>query len=381
MFNFITPGRIIFGKQSIGQLGVEAAKFGRDAMLVTGVSALRKLKVLDRVEEDLKKSGIKVFLFDKVKGEPDLEIIEECRDLAKKNKVDMLIGLGGGSVIDTAKAVAGLYNEKGSCREYQKGRKIEKCGIPFIAVPTVAGSGSEVTYNAVILDREDKIKRSLRDFSLIAKLVIIDPLLSVSVPTQVKIRSGIDALIHAIEGYTSLKANQLTNSLALSAVNLIYTNIREVAYEENNIPVHGHMSLGTLKAGMVVANAGLGAIHGIAASLGAYFEIPHGLACAVLLPKVLEFNKNVCGLQYYHLLQALGEHAENLSINEVSDNFIVIIEKLMLDLKIHFHIERFEISEEDVLSIAKNCSTSINFNPKELKKEDIIDIINSVLCK
>lgn len=379
IFNFITPERIIFGGESIKQLGKESAKFGNKAMLVSGTSALRRLRILDKVKEDLKESGIEVFLFDQVKGEPDLEIVEEGRNLAKKHKVDMVIGLGGGSAIDVAKAIASLYREEGSCKEYQRGKKITKGGIPFIAVPTVAGSGAEVTYNAVILDREDKAKKSLRDFSLIAKLVVVDPLLSVSVPPQIKTYSGIDALIHAIEGYISLKANQFTDHLALSAVSLISTNLRKVVYEEGDIPAHEHMSLGALKAGMVLSNAGLGAIHGIAASLGGYLEIPHGLACAVLLPKILEFNKEACELKFYHLLQALGEHTESLSIREASENCIVFIEKLMLDLKIPFCLEKFCVNKESILDIAQNCSTSVSYNPRELKKEDIVSIIKKVL--
>lgn len=378
MFNIIAPHRIIFGENSINQLGIESAKFGRKALLVTGTSAMRKLKILDRVEEDLIKLGVKISLFDQVEREPDIGIVEEGRNLAKKCKVDMIIGIGGGSAIDVAKAIAGLYNEEGSCKEYQKGRKIKKYGIPFIAVPTTAGSGAEVTYNAVILDKEEKVKRSLRNFSFMAKLVIVDPLLSLSVPFQIKAHTGMDALIHAIEGYISLKANQFTDALALSAISLIHANIREVVYEENNISAHEHMSLGALKAGMVLANAGLGAVHGIAASLGAYLEIPHGLVCAVLLPKILEFNKDFCGLKFYHLTQALGEHTKGMSAKEVCEDCLILIEKLMLDLKIPFHLEKFHISEDSVLSIAKNCSSSINFNPKELKEEDIIKIINSV---
>jgi len=381
IFELITPPHIIFGKGSIEKLGLECVKFGKKALLVTGSSAMRKLKILDQVTEDLERSGIKPFLFDEIKGEPDLEIVEEGRNLAKRHEVEMVIGLGGGSALDAAKAIAGLFHEEGKCEEYQKERKIKKRGISFIAIPTTSGTGTEATYNAVILNKKERVKKSLRDFSLMAKLAIVDPLLSRSVPQKVKTYTGIDALVHAIEGYISKEANSFTDPLALSAISLIQANIREMVYSENNLFAYEQMSLGALKAGMVIANAKLGAIHGIAASLGAFLEIPHGLACAVLLPKILKFNQDVCNLKFYHLLQALGEQTKDLSLTEAFTNCFTFIEKLLLDLKIPFYLERSHVTQDDILSIANNCSASINFNPKELKREDIINIINSVLVK
>jgi alcohol dehydrogenase class IV len=379
-FNLIFPSKIIFGVGSIRVLGEEASRFGEKALLVTGVESLRRLKILEEVEENLKKAKIKIFHFEGVKKEPDIEILEKAREFSKRTNLDMVIGIGGGSVLDVAKATAALYNEEGSCREYQEGRRIENLGIPFIAVPTTSGSGSEATYNSVILDREKKAKRSIRDFSLMAKLVIVDPKLTLKVPFQIKATTSMDALVHAIEGYMSRNSNHFTDNLALSAINLIQANIREVVYKEDNISAHEHMSLAALKAGMVLANAGLGAIHGIAASLGAYLNVSHGLSCAVLLPKVLKFNEEVSGLKFYHLLQALGGHAEGLSIMEACENCILLLEKMMLDLKIPFHLERFDISNEDIEYIANNCSSSIRFNPRELKREDIIDLIKKALC-
>jgi alcohol dehydrogenase class IV len=271
-----------------------------------------------------------------------------------------VIGLGGGSVIDVAKAAAALVNETAKSAEYQMGRKIEKTGIPFIACPTTAGTGAEVTYNSVLTNRNRKL--SIRDHRMMAKRAIVDPELTYTVPRDVASACGMDGLIHAIEGFCSNSSNIFTDALAEKAIKLFSENLKRAV--DGDRDAKDAVSLASTMAGIVLANAGLGAVHGLAASLGGFYNIPHGISCAQLLIPVLRYNLDAIREKLSVMQKIFGREP------------IGFLDGLMDDLGLK---DRFIKPKEEALAeIAKNVSGSVRYNPKNLSHKDFINILKEV---
>ena len=216
MFELRFPTRIIFGRDSVDRIGTEAREYGDRALLVTGRSAMRKAGVIDKITNLLKASGFKeAHLYDQVEHDPSTETIDRGAELAREGRDDVVIGIGGGSALDAAKAIACMVKNEGPVVEYQSGREIKQPGIPFIALPTTAGTGAEITKNAVLTNKKKEIKQSIRSPHMIAKVAIVDPMLTITMPPHVTAATGMDALTQAIEAYVTLAANPIADALAL----------------------------------------------------------------------------------------------------------------------------------------------------------------------
>lgn len=316
-FTFQTAGTIHFGVDSLGLLKQEAGRLGRKALIVASRSALAERTMLEAVARLCREGGTETVVFDAPPaGEPDLDSVDRARRVRAASGCDLLIALGGGSTIDLAKAAAGLANEPAPVREYFEGRAVTAAGVPWIALPGTAGSGAEVTKNAVLTDPATNIKQSIRADSFFAAVVIVDPRLTLSCPPRVTADSGADALAQAIESYTSLGANPLTDALAFEAARLILGSLPAAHRDGANLPARSDMALGSLLAGIALANARLGTIHGLAHPIGARWRIPHGRICATLLASVMRFNEPVVAEKYARLSALVGrpiiEHVERL---------------------------------------------------------------------
>jgi len=379
-FEFIAPEKIIFGEGTITLVGKEAKRFGKRVCLITGKTAMAKSGVLNYVSKSLQELELEVVLFDKVIPEPTIKMVEEGLSLVKATECELVIGLGGGSVLDVAKAVAGLANNGGSCVEYQEGRKIEKRGLPFMAIPTTAGTGAEATYNAVITNEEKKIKQSIRDYSLMAKVVIVDPLLTLTLSPNLTTISGMDTLVHLIEGYVSKGANILTDSLAITGIKLISASFKKVIEDAQDKKARADMALAALLGGMVLANAGLGAVHGLAAPLGPLYNLPHGLVCAVLLPYVMEYNLETCMPKFAQIAYSLDKQTTNLSMEGAAFEAVVLVEELISSLKLPFNLASLGVQERDLPSIVQQVSSSLKYNPREANFKDLINILKNAMA-
>lgn len=379
-FEFIAPEKIIFGEGTITFLGKEAKRFGKRVCLVTGRASMAKSGVLDYVSKSLEELELEVVLFDKVIPEPTIKMVDDGLSLVKTTECELVIGLGGGSALDVAKAVAGLANDGGSCIEYQEGRKIEKRGLPFLAIPTTAGTGAEATYNAVITNEEKKVKQSIRDYSLMAKVVIVDPLLTSTLSPDITTISGMDTLVHLIEGYVSKGANMLTDSLAITGIKLISSSFKKAVEDGQDKKARTDMSLASLLGGMVLANAGLGAIHGLAASLGPLYNLSHGLVCAVLLPYVMEYNLEASIPKFAQIAYALDKQTTNLSMEGAAFESVVLVEELISSLKLPFNLSSLGVQERDLPIIVQQASSSLKYNPKEASFKDLINILKNAMA-
>jgi alcohol dehydrogenase class IV len=287
-FEFFGVGRIVFGSGKNAVAGEIAASLGHSPLVVHNSDG-----VIERLLGLLTQSNLSAVVV-RQRGEPTVAHVDAGVEEARRGNCDCVIGLGGGSAIDAAKAIAGLLGNGGSAIDYMeivgKGKKITRPAVPWMAIPTTAGTGAEVTRNAVIGLPEKRFKASIRSEHLLARVALIDPELGMTVSPAVTASSGMDALCQLIESYTSTGASPMTDALALAGIPLAAGNLRAAHRDGKNLDAREAMALAALLSGQTLTSAGLGAVHGFAAALGANFPIPHGTICAALLPHIIAVN-------------------------------------------------------------------------------------------
>lgn len=288
-FEFATAGKILFGPGTIREVPALAARMGTRALVVGGRSRER----LSGLVRGLHEQGMKTVTFS-VSREPTMEIVLEGLALARADACDLVIGMGGGSVIDAGKAIAALLTNPGDLLDYLevigKAQSISRPPAPYVAIPTTAGTGTEVTRNAVIISSEHKVKVSMRSDMMLPKLVVADPELTCSMPPGITAATGLDALTQLIEAFVCAKANPLTDGLCREGLARAARSLEVVYDDGGNTAAREDMMLASLFSGLALANAGLGAVHGFAAPLGGMLDAPHGVICARLLPIVMDMN-------------------------------------------------------------------------------------------
>ena len=286
-FELSVPEKIIFGKSSLARLGQLVSGFGSRVLIVHGANPDRARSI----ERLLEKSTTALY---SVRNEPTIEDIAKGVDEAKAREVTLVIGIGGGSVIDAAKAISGLATNTGDILDYLevigRGNPLTKAGLPCVAIPTTAGTGAEVTKNAVIASLEHQVKVSLRSPFLLPRIALVDPELTYSLPAKVTIATGLDALTQLIEPLVSSRANPATDGLCRDGIRRVARSLPAVVQNGKDFTAREEMALGSLFGGLALANAGLGAVHGFAGPMGGMFNAPHGLICGILLPFVVDAN-------------------------------------------------------------------------------------------
>jgi alcohol dehydrogenase class IV len=288
-FTFVSAGHIIFGPGSARQVAGRAAGLGRKVLVVTGGNPERSARLL----RDLDDANLLSLRY-QVAAEPDVETVEAGARLAREAGCDLVIGMGGGSVMDAAKAIAALATNRLPIYDYLevigKALAFQQPPLPCIAVPTTAGTGSEVTRNAVIRSRRHRIKVSLRSAGMLPAFAVVDPELTLDLPPAITAATGFDALCQLLEAYVSKRANPLTDSLCREGLIRCSRSLQAAASDGSNLGARTDMALASLFSGLALANAGLGAVHGIAGPLGGLHNAPHGAVCARLLPSVAAAN-------------------------------------------------------------------------------------------
>jgi alcohol dehydrogenase class IV len=288
-FEFATASHIIFGQGTVKEVAPLASGMGSRALLVTGRNVERAAPLL----ESLNKTGMKIFTFS-VSGEPTIKLTFEGVQLARQNGCDIVIGMGGGSVIDTAKAIAALLTNSGDIMDYLevigRGKPLPCPSAPCVAIPTTAGTGAEVTGNSVLTSPEHKVKVSLRSPHMLPDLAVVDPELTYSMPPSLTASTGLDALTQVLEPFVSVKSNPLTDSICRDGLKRAARSLRRAFEDVNDTTARENMAIVSLWGGLALANSKLGAVHGFAGPMGAMFPAPHGIICACLLPFVMEAN-------------------------------------------------------------------------------------------
>jgi len=331
----------------------------------------------ERIAEILASEGIKHTVYDKVEPEPPIEHADEGARIAVKNQCDIVVGIGGGSVMDTAKAIAVLAANKGSATDYLGLNKVPKAGLPKIMIPTTAGTGSEVTFTAVFIRKNLKKKEGINSPYLYPELALLDPELTVSLPPAVTAQTGLDALCHAIESYTSINASPMSEMFSLQAISLISANLRTCVHNGGDISARENMLLGSLYAGIGLANAGVTAVHSLSYPLGGGFGVGHGLANTILLAPVMTYNLPGALEKFADVAEAMGECTDGLPVREVAYLAVDAVEALIEDCGITSKMKDFGVKEEDFPALADVAATvarPLENNPRKITKEDMIAI-------
>lgn len=361
-----SPPAIVFGVNALEKLRETIEREGRRVLLVSGPRWLASSGWRERITGLL--SGLDVRPLVCAEGEPSTESLAAALEAALAFSPTVILAIGGGSVLDTAKALSGLLRHGGPVARYLEGVPgsvpVPGPGVPWIAMPTTAGTGAEVTKNAVIRATDLGVKRSMRSAFLLARAVIVDPQLSCTLPRRVTGISGLDALTQLVEAYVTKKANPFVQSLVEGAFGPMVSALQRLAREPANIELRSAASYGAMVSGIALANAGLGAAHGFAAALGGMFGVPHGLACAVSLPHVLEANAEVIREPIGRLTAFARSGSPNGdSVSWLADTVREVLERFELppDLR------EYRIPAERVKEIAeKSSGSSMSGNPREL---------------
>jgi len=382
-FSITQPTQIHFGAGSINSLPEIIAQTGGIKPLLVLDPGLVKAGLDTNIRTPLNNAGIDYIVYDRIDPEPGLRLADTGTELARTNNCDCVIGVGGGSAIDVAKAISILLTNGGHAVDYLGLGKISKPGVPKIMVPTSAGTGAEVTFTAVFINEETGSKGGMNGDPLYPDVALLDPELTLSLPPQVTATTGIDALTHALEAYTSIQAHPLSEMYSIRAMELIADNIRSAYADGRNIEARSNMLLGSLLGGKALAIAGVGLVHAMAYPLGGMFGIAHGLANAVLLPYVTEFNLIGNLNKHAMLAEILGQDVAGLSLRDAAEVTVEELHLLNQDLGIPKSLRELNISEEKLPEMAKIALTvarPVENNPRQPSKEDVVAIYQEAMA-
>jgi len=383
-FEFATATRIIFGPGTLKKAIQEIATFGRRALLVTGSHPHRH----EQIKKSLTAKGIDVSIFP-ISGEPTTALVEDGVRQARQERGDMVLAVGGGSVVDAGKAIAAMMTNTNPLTDYLeiigKGQPLTNAPVPFVAVPTTAGTGAEVTRNAVLGEPSHQVKVSLRSPLMLPRLAIVDPELTLSLPPEVTAATGMDALTQLVEAFLSLKSNPITDGLCREGLVRCSRSIISAVRDGEDIAARIDMSIASLFSGLALANGGLGAVHGIAGPLGGWAPVPHGVICGRLLPLVFETNRRLLTSEYGSegILKRFDDIArmvtgEPMATARVGTQWF---QGLREELNIPSLSQYEGLSLPDLPKIAHSAlkASSMKGNPVALGITDIIDILSRAL--
>jgi alcohol dehydrogenase class IV len=382
-FEFATATRIVFGAGAILGVGTNVKHFGRRALVVTGRDPRRAEKLL----ASLAASGVGAATFP-VAGEPEISTVTHGVAFARKEDCNFVISFGGGSVIDAGKAIAAMLTNEGELLDHLeiigRNQPLARRPAPFIAIPTTAGTGAEVTRNAVLASPEHQVKVSLRSPFMLPRIAVVDPELTADLPPALTASTGLDALTQLIEPFVCLRANPMTDGFCVEGIQRAARSLREAVHNGQNRAAREDMALASLFGGLALANAGLGAVHGFAGPVGGGFPAPHGAVCATLLPHVMAANLRALrerepgsfALHRYHRIATLltgNPHA-------TADAGVEWVQKLVADLPIP-KLRAYGLREEhvaDLVAKAANAS-SMKANPIALTPEELAQTLRLAL--
>ena len=359
---------IYSGQNTLNEINGILDRLQASKIMVITDKGIVNAGIYSQFEAILKHGNKEITLFDSVLPDPSIELVESVVEIARKSEIQAVIGIGGGSSIDTAKVVAALIPNTKNISEYIGIELIENNSLPIIAIPTTAGTGSEVTPIAILSDEKEQLKKGIVSSKIIPDFAILDPTLTLKLPPKVTAAAGMDAFIHAIEAFISLNANPYTDMMALKAIKIIYENIREAYNNGSNIIARDNMLTGSLLAGMAFANAGVAAVHAFSYPLGGMFHVPHGLANSVMLPSILEYNLVGSEDKYVQIagiITGKEESDPNVAVSEIT--------KLCKDLDIPMSLAEMNIPESAIESMAEaamKVTRLLNNNPRKITIED-----------
>lgn len=375
-FEFFVKSDIVFGRDSIKELSKVIQGYHAEKVMLVYDAGVKSAGIADKVLESLKEAEVEIVIFDKVIPNPTNEVVEEAAKIAKEKKVDTFVAVGGGSSIDLAKAIDVLMTNPGPIGQYGGIGMVKNELLPLIAIPTTAGTSSEITNVSALIDTEKVVKYVVIDNKLVPSKVIIDPEFTKTMPASVTAATGMDAITHAVESYISNMASPLTEYNSIQGLKIIYHNLPTAVKDGANMEAREQMMLGCVITGFGFSNANLGLVHGIAHALSAHFQLAHGMANATVLPYVMAYNAKSCPEKMVELAKAI-----DLPVSGDMDKDMYLLSEELLKLTKELGIKTLSeqgIREEDFDMLAEDIlhEPVLGFNPREnVTKEDIIEIL------
>ncbi|MCF7542329.1 iron-containing alcohol dehydrogenase [Pseudomonas petrae] len=369
---FKIANKLITGPAAIEQLSAELTRLNVQNPLIVTDAILVKSGTVDLALAQL--GGRRYGLFDQVKPEPEISIVEDCTRTYREGGHDGLIGVGGGSAIDIAKGVAAFASHEGPLAELFGVDLVKRKGPPLIAIPTTAGTGSEVTNVAIFSDKQAQLKKGIVSDYLLPDVALVSPLMTLTCPRSVTAASGVDALVHAIEAYLSVNASPITDAIALGAIKLIVKALPKAYANPSSLQAREDMATASLMAGMAFGNAGVGAVHALAYPLGGRFNIAHGVSNALLLPYVMEWNKLACVERMRDIAEAMGVRVAHLSDKDAADLAVKAMADLCAVVEMPSGLRSFNVPEDAIPAMAEEASKIerlMRNNPRKLTAADI----------
>ena len=377
-YKFFTPTKLLFGEGCSADVGKWLKELGGSRILLVTDEGIVKVGLAEQIRNRIQNEELTVLTYSKVRENPTVKNVHDGRDLIAEENIDAVVALGGGSSMDAAKAMSVLSVHDGSITEYELGlRPFTQSGPPLVAVPTTSGTGSEATMGAVITDQETHRKFDVVDPLMAPTLSLVDPLLTASLPAALTGATGMDALTHAIEGYTATLASALTDALHLKAIGLLGRYLLQAYRDGSDKEARRNVMMASMIAGIGFPNSGLGAVHGLSLPLGGRFNIPHGIANAIILPHVMAYNLNSCPGKFGDIAKALDKKS-----NEPADAVQAVYQlrkALSIPVLRSYNIETKDIPllATDALGRNSNCVT----NPREVSEDEAIEIYKHALLE
>jgi alcohol dehydrogenase class IV len=387
-YNLLFPHKIVFGAGRRREIGVLAKPLGDRAVLIAGSRTLEKLGYIRQLIADLEMSGISVLSVETISHEPETADVDRLVGRLRNSLLprDFVLAIGGGAALDLGKAAAALLpqTQNAPVRDYLEGvgcgLVLEAEPLPFIAVPTTAGTGTEATKNAVISSsQQPPFKKSLRDDRMMPKVALIDPELSLHCPAKITAESGMDAVTQLFESYVSRRHQPVTDALIEQGLPLAFEALERLVRQPNDLESRTKMAYAALLSGIGLANAGLGMAHGIAPALGVHCRIPHGAACALMLPSALRTNAEVCSDRYGKLARLLLRIDSAIPDEVATEKLINRVEELCDLLQVPRRLSDVGVDLSIIPVLAKDSKgSSMSGNPKELSTEDVEVILRNI---
>lgn len=374
LYNFKNPTEIMYGIGAMNELRkvIDQQQF-KKVMIITDQGIVRA-RLIQHIEEKL--AGVESIIFDKVEPNPSVPTCEEAYSQLKEFQANVVIAVGGGSTIDVAKAVCLLATNGGKVVDYEGIDTFSNPILPLIAIPTTAGTASEVTIFTVITDLEREYKLTIGGFKLAPRWAILDPEMTKTVPKHITASTGLDALVHALESLTSTKSFPISAELARAAIRLISANLRQAVYNGDNLAARDNMLMGSLLAGLAFNNTRLGNCHALSHPVSAMFQVPHGVANSILIPHVMEFNALAVPEKFAIIAEDMGEELTGLTTMQKAKKAIEAVCKLSEDIEIPKNLSGFNVDKSKIERMAADAikSGNIQVNPRKTTMEDLISL-------
>ncbi len=380
-FRYEIPTIIEFGNGAIKKLPDHVKAFNGSKVLIVCDPGVLNAGVVARLSEPLNSAGIPYVIFSEIEPDPAIDSVDKGLHIAKEESCDIVIGVGGGSSLDTAKAVGLMLNNPGHIRDYVGIDMVPNPSVPVIAVPTTAGTGSEITIWSVLSDKEQKVKLSVGSVYNCPDLALADPELTTTLPPHITAATGMDALTHALESYVNTATQPISEGLSVQSMKMIADNLCLAVVQGENLEARSNMLLASLIAAMAFNSTRLGLAHALAIPLGAHFKIPHGTVNAILLPEVMKFNLIGNQKKFAEIASIFGVDTYHMTEREAAEEAVEAIRQLKNDIGIHETLSDYGVTESDLDFIAKEAMLSGNVavNPRKPTLEDFKNICRAAM--